>query len=48
MHVFLWVVQAVLAAAFLMAGVQKATQPEEKLASRPALGGGPYAKPPAL
>ena len=34
MNVFLWIVQAVLAAAFALAGVQKATQPKEKLASR--------------
>jgi uncharacterized membrane protein len=34
MNVFLWIVQAVLAAAFLTAGVQKATQPKEKLQPR--------------
>lgn len=34
MNVFLWVLQVVLAAMFAMAGVQKATQPKEKLASR--------------
>ena len=34
MQLFLWVVQAVLAAAFLISGVQKATQPKERLASR--------------
>ncbi|WP_060887909.1 DoxX family protein [Streptomyces caniscabiei] len=31
MNVFLWIVQAVLAAMFAMAGVMKATQPKEKL-----------------
>jgi uncharacterized membrane protein len=34
MHVFLWVVQVLLAAAFGMAGVMKATQPKEKLEPR--------------
>jgi uncharacterized membrane protein len=34
MNVFLWIVQAVVAAAFLMSGVMKATQPKEKLAAR--------------
>ncbi|MER6514817.1 DoxX family protein [Nonomuraea sp. NPDC001636] len=31
MNVFLWVVQAVLAAVFLLAGAMHATQPKEKL-----------------
>lgn len=31
MDVFLWIVQAVLAAMFAMGGVMKATQPKEKL-----------------
>ncbi|PWR10085.1 DoxX family protein [Micromonospora acroterricola] len=31
MNVFLWIVQAVLAAAFILAGVMKSTQPKEKL-----------------
>ncbi|SCF33583.1 DoxX-like family protein [Micromonospora purpureochromogenes] len=31
MNVFLWIVQIVLAAAFVLAGVMKATQPKEKL-----------------
>ncbi|WP_405742274.1 DoxX family protein [Streptomyces sp. NBC_00028] len=31
MNVFLWIVQAVLAAMFAMAGVMKSTQPKEKL-----------------
>ncbi|GGT56866.1 DoxX family protein [Streptomyces purpureus] len=31
MNVFLWILQGVLAALFLMAGVTKATQPREKL-----------------
>lgn len=31
MNVFLWVLQGVLAAAFLMAGAMKVTQPREKL-----------------
>jgi uncharacterized membrane protein YphA (DoxX/SURF4 family) len=33
MNVFLWIVQIGLAAAFVLAGVMKATQPKEKLAS---------------
>jgi uncharacterized membrane protein YphA (DoxX/SURF4 family) len=32
MNVVLWVLQAVLAAMFAMAGIMKATQPKEKLA----------------
>ncbi|BEL06286.1 DoxX family protein [Actinoplanes sichuanensis] len=32
MNVFLWIVQAVLAAAFITAGVLKSTQPKERLA----------------
>jgi uncharacterized membrane protein len=32
MNVFLWILQGLLAAAFLAAGVMKATQPKEKLA----------------
>lgn len=34
MHVFLWIVQILLAAAFGMAGVMKATQPKQKLRPR--------------
>lgn len=34
MNVFLWIVQALLAAAFVMAGVMKSTQPKEKLAPK--------------
>jgi uncharacterized membrane protein len=34
MHVFLWIVQAVLAAAFGMAGAMKSTQPKAKLEPR--------------
>lgn len=34
MNVFLWIVQIVLAAAFVMAGVLKSTQPKEKLTPR--------------
>lgn len=34
MNVFLWILQIVLAAMFLMAGMQKATQPKEKLAAK--------------
>ena len=34
MNVFLWIVQAVLAAMFAMAGLMKSTQPKEKLAPR--------------
>jgi len=34
MNVFLWILQIVLAAMFAMAGVQKSTQPREKLAAR--------------
>ena len=34
MNVFLWIVQALLVAAFVMAGVMKATQPKEKLAPK--------------
>jgi uncharacterized membrane protein YphA (DoxX/SURF4 family) len=33
MNVFLWIVQAVLAAIFVTAGLMKATQPKDKLAS---------------
>ena len=33
MNVVLWIVQIALAAAFVLAGVMKATQPKEKLAS---------------
>jgi uncharacterized membrane protein YphA (DoxX/SURF4 family) len=33
MNVFLWIVQIALAAAFVLAGVMKATQPKEKLQS---------------
>ena len=34
MNVFLWIVQAVLAAVFAMSGAMKTTQPKEKLAPR--------------
>jgi uncharacterized membrane protein len=34
MNVFLWILQGVLAAMFLMAGAQKSTQPKEKLAPK--------------
>ena len=34
MNVFLWTLQIVLAAMFLMAGIQKSTQPKEKLAAK--------------
>ncbi|MEU6860575.1 DoxX family protein [Glycomyces sp. NPDC046736] len=34
MNVFLWILQIFLAAAFLMAGTLKATQPKEKLAPK--------------
>ncbi|WP_409474105.1 DoxX family protein [Streptomyces sp. HC307] len=34
MNVFLWIVQAVLAGMFAMAGVMKSTQPKEKLAAK--------------
>ncbi|MDJ0345814.1 DoxX family protein [Streptomyces sp. H10-C2] len=34
MNVVLWILQGVLAAAFLMAGLMKVTQPKEKLADR--------------
>ncbi len=34
MNVFLWIVQIVLAAAFVIAGVMKSTQPKEKLATK--------------
>jgi uncharacterized membrane protein len=34
MHVALWIVQAILAAMFGMAGVMKSTQPKEKLAPK--------------
>ncbi len=34
MNVFLWIVQAVLAAMFVTAGLMKATQPKDKLAPR--------------
>lgn len=33
MNVFLWIVQGLLAAMFVMAGLMKATQPKEKLAA---------------
>jgi uncharacterized membrane protein YphA (DoxX/SURF4 family) len=33
MNVFLWIVQAIVAAMFAMTGVQKLTQPKEKLAT---------------
>lgn len=33
MNVFLWILQGLLAAAFLAAGVMKSTQPKEKLAA---------------
>ncbi|GAB2869428.1 DoxX family protein [Nocardioides pacificus] len=33
MNVFLWILQALLAAMFAMAGIMKATQPKEKLAA---------------
>ena len=34
MNIVLWIIQILLALAFLMAGTMKATQPAEKLASR--------------
>jgi uncharacterized membrane protein YphA (DoxX/SURF4 family) len=34
MHLFLWILQIVLAAMFALAGVQKSTQPKEKLVAR--------------
>ncbi|MCP2323940.1 putative membrane protein YphA (DoxX/SURF4 family) [Hamadaea flava] len=34
MNVLLWIVQILLAAAFVMAGVMKSTQPKEKLAPK--------------
>jgi uncharacterized membrane protein YphA (DoxX/SURF4 family) len=34
MNVFLWIVQAVLAAMFAMSGLMKATQPKDKLVDR--------------
>lgn len=34
MNVFLWILQGLLAAMFLMAGVMKATQPKEKVAEK--------------
>ncbi|MFF4357629.1 DoxX family protein [Streptomyces sp. NPDC001604] len=34
MNVFLWIVQAVLAAMFAMAGVMKSTQPKDKLVEK--------------
>jgi uncharacterized membrane protein len=34
MNVFLWIVQSVLAAMFVMAGLMKSTQPKEKLAPK--------------
>jgi uncharacterized membrane protein YphA (DoxX/SURF4 family) len=34
MNVFLWILQVVLALMFAMAGVQKATQPKDKLVTR--------------
>jgi hypothetical protein len=34
MNVFLWIVQAVLAAMFVLAGIMKSTQPKEKLAPK--------------
>lgn len=37
MNVFLWIVQILLAAAFTMAGVMKATQPREKPPTAPAV-----------
>jgi uncharacterized membrane protein len=33
-NVFLWIVQAILAAMFVMAGLMKSTQPQEKLAPK--------------
>ena len=36
MNIALWIVQGLLAAAFLMAGIMKATQPKEKLAANMA------------
>ena len=36
MNTALWIMQALLAAAFLMAGMMKATQPNEKLAEKMA------------
>lgn len=34
MNVFLWILQGLLAAMFLMAGVMKTTQPKEKIAEK--------------
>jgi len=34
MNVFLWIVQSILAAMFVMAGLMKSTQPKEKLAPK--------------
>ncbi|MFC1418100.1 DoxX family protein [Streptacidiphilus cavernicola] len=34
MHVFLWIVQAVLAALFAMSGLAKATQPKDRLVGK--------------
>ena len=34
MNVFLWIVQAILAAMFVMSGLMKSTQPKEKLAPK--------------
>ena len=34
MNTFLWIVQAVLAAMFAMAGVMKSTQPKDKLVAK--------------
>ena len=34
MNVFLWIVQSVLAAMFVMSGLMKSTQPKEKLAPK--------------
>jgi uncharacterized membrane protein len=34
MNIFLWILQGLLAAMFVMAGVMKTTQPKEKLAPR--------------
>ncbi|WP_432194329.1 DoxX family protein [Streptomyces sp. bgisy027] len=34
MNVFLWILQAILAAMFAMAGVMKSTQPKDKLAEK--------------
>ncbi len=34
MNVFLWIVQAILAAAFAMSGAAKAIQPKDQLAAK--------------